>query len=72
MVLTKTKLNTIEVSISKSLIDSYIGLDEFFSVNNVLREYNKMKEEIKYYENTVECTIQTQWKSIVLVTRKIL
>ena len=72
MVLTKTKLNTIEVLISKSLIDSHIGLDEFVSVNNVLREYNKVKEEIKNYENTKECTMQKQWKNIVLVTRKIL
>ena len=43
----KTKLNTIEVLISKALIDSYISHDKFISVNNVLREYNEMKEEIK-------------------------
>ena len=39
----KDKLNTIEVPISKALIDSYISHDEFASVNNVLREYNEMK-----------------------------
>ena len=39
--------NTIEVLISKALIDSYISHDKFVSVNNVLREYNEMKEEIK-------------------------
>ena len=39
----KSKLNTIEILISKALIDSYISHDESFSVNNVLREYNKMK-----------------------------
>ena len=33
----KNKLNTIEVLISKALIDSYISQDEFVSVNNVLR-----------------------------------
>ena len=43
----KSKLNTIEILISKALIDSYISHDESFSVNNVLREYNKMKDEIK-------------------------
>ena len=43
----QTKLDTIEVIISKVLIDSYISHDEFFSVNNVLREYNEMKEDIK-------------------------
>ena len=45
--LTKDKLNTIEVLISKSLIDSYISYDEFVSVNSVLRKYNEIKEEIK-------------------------
>ena len=41
----KDKLNIIEVSISKALIDSYISYDEFVSVNNVLRQYNQMEEE---------------------------
>ena len=31
-------LNSIEVLISKALIDSYIGNDEFALVNNVLKE----------------------------------
>ena len=35
-------LNTIEVTISKSLIDSYISHDKFVSINNVLRKYNEM------------------------------
>ena len=42
--LAKSKLNRIEVLISKALIDSYISHDEFVSVNNVLREYYEMKE----------------------------
>ena len=37
-------LNTIEVLISKTLIDSCISHGEFVSVNNILREYNEMKE----------------------------
>ena len=41
------KLNTIEVLISESFIDAYIGQGKFVSVNNVLRKYNEMKEEIK-------------------------
>ena len=45
--LEKSKLNDIEVLISKTLIDSLIGHDEFDLINNVLKEYNKMKEEIK-------------------------
>ena len=57
MLLGQTKLDTIEVLISKALMDSYINYDEFVSVNNVLREYNKMKEEFRNRENTVEYTI---------------
>ena len=45
--LTKSKLNRMEVLISKTLIDSVISHDEFALINNVLKEYNKMKEEIK-------------------------
>ena len=47
VLLGKSKLDAIEVLISKSLIDSYISHDEFVSVNNILREYNEMKEGIK-------------------------
>ena len=47
MFLAKTKSDTIEVLIPKSLIDTYISRDEFVSVNNVWREYNEMKEEMK-------------------------
>ena len=57
VLLGKDKLNSIKVLISKALIDSYITDDEFFSVNNVLREYYEMKEEIKNPETSVEYTI---------------
>ena len=57
MLLGKDKLNTIEFLISKALIDSYISHDEFTSVNNVLREYYEMKQEIKNPETPVEYTI---------------
>ena len=43
--------NKIEVFISKALIELYISHDNFFSVDNVLREYNEMKEEIKTFWN---------------------
>ena len=39
----KTKLDMIEVLISKVLIDSYISHDKLVLVSNVLREYNEMK-----------------------------
>ena len=45
MLLTTGKLNAIETWISKALIDSYITHD--VPVNNVLREYDDMKEAIK-------------------------
>ena len=45
--LASTKLNSIEVLISKALFNLYISLDESVLVNNVLKEYDDMKEEIK-------------------------
>ena len=53
----KDNLNNIEVLICKSLINSCISHDEFVSVNNVLLEYNEIKEEIKIFETSVEYTI---------------
>ena len=53
VLLGKDKLNTIEVLISKAVMESYISHDQFFSVNDVLREYNKMKKEIKNSETSV-------------------
>ena len=53
----KNKLNSIEVLICKALINSCISHDEFVSVNNVLLEYNEIKEEIKNFETSVEYTI---------------
>ena len=49
--LAKTKLNTIKVLIPKDLIDSNISHNEIVSVNNVLKEYDGMKEEIKNSNN---------------------
>ena len=45
--LEKFKLNSIEVLISKVLIDSNISHDELALINNVLEEFREMKEEIK-------------------------
>ena len=43
--------NTIEVLIFTDCINSYISNDEFLLVNNVLREYDNMKEAIKNLNN---------------------
>ena len=45
--LAKYKLNSIEGSISKTVIDSNISHDEFVLINNVQKEYDDIKEEIK-------------------------
>ena len=41
----KAKLNNTKVLISKVSIDSYINHGKFVWVNNVLQEYNEMKEK---------------------------
>ena len=43
----KTKLNIIEVVISRNLMDSDIRHNKLISVNHVLTEYNDKKEAIK-------------------------
>ena len=62
VLLGKDKLNTTEILISKSLIDSYISHDEFVSVKNVVREFNDMKKEIKNPETYME---YTKWKWLI-------
>ena len=47
VLLTKIKLSSIEILISKDLIDSNISYDEFVLINNVLKEYNDIKEETR-------------------------
>ena len=63
MLLGKDKLNTIELLISKVLIELYISHDEYILVN-ILREFNGTKEETKkpldlcgiHYINMVDIT----------------
>ena len=47
VLLTKSKLNNIEVLISKALANSNISHNKIVLINNVLKEYDKMKQEIK-------------------------
>ena len=54
VLLGKDKLNATVVLMSKALIDSYITDDEFVSVNNVLREYNEIKNKLKNPETSAE------------------
>ena len=55
--LTKSKLNSIEVLISKALINSTISYDEFISLN-VLKEYDDM---IKIWKNLKTLTVQRRF-----------
>ena len=45
--LEKSKLNSIEVLISKPLIDSNISHDEYVLTNNARKEYDNNKEKTK-------------------------
>ena len=72
VLLAKAKLNFIKASVSKALIDFYINHDAIVWVNNVLSEYNEIKENIENTENAVKYTIPKQWKRIVSIVRKIL
>ena len=47
VLLVKSKLHSIEVLIFKALIESVTSHDEFVLINNVLKLYNEIKEEIK-------------------------
>ena len=47
ILLAKSNLYNIEVFISNALIDSNISCDEFVLMNNVQKEFDDIKEEIK-------------------------
>ena len=51
VLIAKSKLNSIEVLISKALIDSSVYHDEFVLINYVLKEFYYMKEKIKSSSN---------------------
>ena len=48
ILLAKSKLNSIKFLISKALIDSNIGHDEFVLINNVLKEFYDTKKNQKF------------------------
>ena len=47
VLLAKIELNTIEVLISRTLIDSDISQDEVALANNALKQYDEIKKEIQ-------------------------
>ena len=56
LLLVNNKLNTTKSLISRALIVSYINHDEFVLVNNLLREFDEIKEKRKNSQNAVEYT----------------
>ena len=44
VLLAKSKLNSIEVLISKTLIDLNVSHDEFVLISNLLKEYDDMRK----------------------------
>ena len=54
VLLAKSKLNVIKVLISKTLTDSVISYDEFVLINNILKEYNEIKEEMKKKKDVIK------------------
>ena len=55
LLLEKSKFNNQKSLISKALTDSNISHDEFVLMNNVLKEYDNMKAEIKSSNNKKVC-----------------
>ena len=49
--LAKSKLNSIDVLISKALNDSNISHEKFVLINNALKDFYDMKEQIKNDNN---------------------
>ena len=47
------KLNTIKVLNSIASIDSNINCNDYFSVDNVLKEYDNLKEEITNLKTSI-------------------
>ena len=47
VLLAKSKLNSLEFLISKAFIDSVISHEEFVLINNLQKEHDEMKKEIK-------------------------
>ena len=54
VLLAKSKLNNIEDLISKALIDPVTSHDKFPLINNVLKEYDEMKGEIKNLKDLIK------------------
>ena len=66
----KSKLNPIEVLISKALIDSNVSHDEFVLMNNLLKKIYDIKKEMKNSNNKKVQTMYEAMLSYCLKCRK--
>ena len=66
--LAKINLNSIEVLISIALIGSHISHDEFVLINNLLKEYDDMKdkEKIKDFKNSSKILVYL-WNNVIIL-----
>ena len=55
--LAKAKSYSVEVLISKPLIDSNINNEEFVLINNILKEYEEMEEDFKHFKISIACRV---------------
>ena len=56
----KSKLNSIKFLISKALVDSNISNDEFALINNVLEQYDNIKEETNFIKSILLKILKTE------------
>ena len=54
----KPKLNSIEVLISRALINLVISHDDFILINLALKKYNEMKEKIKSLKTYINISLK--------------
>ena len=71
MLLVNNKLNTTKSLISRALIVSYINHDEFVLENNLLREFDEIKEKIKNSQNAVEYPVvkEKSWTKMLVLEK---
>ena len=72
MLLAKSKLNSIEVLISKALIDSNIIHDEFVLINKVLKEvlwYKRKNQKVQtiYKRKKPNKGLDHMWNNVMLL-----
>ena len=66
MLLAISRLNNIEVLLSKASADSNISHDEFVLISNVLKEFYDMKEKTKNYSNKLKFKLYIKQSNLIV------